>query len=442
MSWPIKKIGDYLIESSIETTAPSSERRIRVRLNAEGVEKRPLVAETEGATRYYRRSAGQFIYGKQNLHKGAFGVVPSELDSFESSSDLPAFVVAEGLRAEWLVYFLKQGNFYKSLASIARGAATKRIQPEAFFGVELPVPSKELQDELIKQMDKCVHENSKLQHEITHQETLLTKLRQAILQEAIQGKLTADWRAANPNTEPASELLKRIQTEKAKLIADKKLKKEKPLPPIKPEEIPFEIPEGWEWCRMGQSGIFQRGKSKHRPRNDQRLFEDGDIPFVQTGNVARSKQNGFKIDTCTGYYNQFGLAQSRLWPSGTMCITIAANIAETGFLQFPACFPDSVVAFVSATEGRTSEFARLFIELTRTSIERFAPATAQKNINLEILSELMFPLPPLAEQAAIVERVDALMETCRELETEIENSRTHADQLLQAVLKEAFSPAA
>jgi type I restriction enzyme S subunit len=270
-------------------------------------------------------------------------------------------------------------------------------------------------------------------------ETLLAKLQQAILQEAIQGKLTADWRGAHPQAEPASQLLHRIQAEKARLIAAKQLRREKPLSKIVPAEIPFEIPKTWAWCRMGEAGIFQRGKSKHRPRNDARLFEGGDIPFVQTGDVARSKRNAFRIETCTGYYNKVGLAQSRLWPEGTMCITIAANIAETGFLTSPACIADSIVAFTPAVEGKTSQFVRMFIELTRTAIEKFAPATAQKNINLEIITELMLPLPPLAEQAAIVARVDSLLGSSRLLAVEIARTRTHAAHLLQAVLKEAFS---
>ena len=193
---------------------------------------------------------------------------------------------------------------------------------------------------------------------------------------------------------------------------------------------------------MGEAGIFQRGKSKHRPRNDPRLFDGGDIPLVQTGDVARSKHNAFQIETCTGYYNEIGLAQSRLWPEGTMCITIAANIAETGFLTFPACIPDSVVSFTPAVKGKTPQFLRMFIDLTRTAIEKFAPATAQKNINLEIIGELMLPFPPISEQSAIVERVESLLTTCRALEAEIEHSRTHAAHLLQAVLKEAFAPAA
>jgi type I restriction enzyme S subunit len=344
------------------------------------------------------------------------------------------------LNAKFLhVYF----SYFKDqlIVPLMKGSANVSLSLSTLAELKIIVPPMDVQKRVIS-----LAENDELmkplEHEISHQQSLLAKLKQAILQEAIQGKLTADWRAAHPDVEPASQLLHRIQAEKARLIAAKKLRPEKPLPKITPAEIPFVIPKGWEWCRMGEAGVFQRGKSKHRPRNDPRLFENGDIPFVQTGDVARSKRNGFMIETSTGYYNEVGLAQSRLWPDGTMCITIAANIAETGFLTFPACIPDSVVAFTPAVEGKTPQFLRMFIELTRTAIEQFAPATAQKNINLEIINELMLPLPPLAEQAAIVERVEALMTTCRALEAEIEHAHTHAAHLLQAVLKEAFAPAA
>ena len=317
----------------------------------------------------------------------------------------------------------------------------KRIEENFFLAFELNLPPLPQQRHLITKINKARSSIAIANREITYQETLLVKLKQAILHEAIQGKLTADWRAVNLEVEPASQLLHHIQAEKDRLIAEKKISKEKPLPTITPEEAPFEIPKGWVWCRMGEAGIFQRGKSKHRPRNDPRLFEGGNIPFVQTGDVARSKHKGFRIDTCSSYYNEVGLSQSRLWPPGTMCITIAANIAETGFLTFPACIPDSVVTFTPVVSGKSPEFLRMFIELTRTAIEKFAPATAQKNINLQIINELALPLPPLAEQAAIVERVEALMTTCQALEAEIEQARSHAAQLLQSVLKEAFTSA-
>ena len=285
---------------------------------------------------------------------------------------------------------------------------------------------------------KAIELDDKIQKNIVNELKLLSKFKQCILQEAIQGKLTADWRAQNPNTEPASELLKRIKAEKAQLIKDKKIKKEKALPPITDDEIPFELPDGWVWCRMQEAGLFERGKSKHRPRNDIRLFDKGTIPFVQTGEVARSKDSDYLINNCSTYYNDFGLAQSRLWPKGTMCITIAANIAQTGFLNIDACFPDSVVGFTALSDYSISKYIRYFIDLTKTDIEKFAPATAQKNINLGIIYELKLPLPPEKEIKAIVEKVETLMQKCQALEQVIKSSEAHAQMLMQAVLKEAF----
>ncbi len=185
--------------------------------------------------------------------------------------------------------------------------------------------------------------------------------------------------------------------------------------------------------------FFERGKSKRRPRNDKRLFENGTYPFVQTGDVAQSKKTGFLIKTCTSYYNDVGLAQSRMWPTGTLCITIAANIAETGFLTFDACFPDSVVGFTPLSNKSLSKYVNNYLCLSKTEIEKYAPATAQKNINLGIINQLLFPLPPEEEQKIIVTKVDRLLTYCDQLEQQIMQSQITAEQLMQAVLREAFT---
>ena len=442
----MKRIGDILSRNKtpVVVEGGTSYKQVTIRTNYKGV---VLRGTQDGSTiltkNQFAVSAGQFILSRIDARNGAFGIIPEELEGAIVTNDFLAFDINEDeVEREFFNVFLQSPVFLEACIKASRGNTNrKRVDEDFFLNYEVNLPPLPEQHDLIKQINKGRTKLALAQHENTHQQSLLAKLKQAILQEAIQGKLTTDWRAAHPDVEPASQLLQRIQAEKARLIAAKKLRPEKPLPKITPAEIPFEIPKGWEWCRMGEAGVFQRGKSKHRPRNDPRLFENGDIPFVQTGDVARSKRNGFMIETSTGYYNEIGLAQSRLWADGTMCVTIAANIAETGFLTFPACIPDSVVAFTPAVEGKTPQFLRMFIELTRTAIEQFAPATAQKNINLEIINELMLPLPPLAEQAAIVERVEALMTTCRALEAEIEHARTHAAHLLQAVLKEAFAPA-
>ncbi len=438
-SWQHHKLKDILTESKVESTSPNVESRIRVLLNARGVMQRPIKKETKGATKYFIRKKWQFIYGKQNIHKGAFGIIPEELDGFESTSDLPAFDIAENCLPLWLDYYFKQGDFYLSLINIARGVATKRVQPKELLELTIPLPPIDEQKKILSHFKSVETEEKELTQELTHQQTLLKKLRQQILQEAIEGKLTAGWRKENPDVESASELLKRIQKEKEQLIKDKKIKQQKPLPPISEKEKPFDLPKTWDWCRLENVGFFERGKSKHRPRNDETLFTNGKYPFVQTGDIAQSKKHGYKVTTYSKQYNEKGLSQSRLWKKGTLCITIAANIAETGFLDIDACFPDSVVGFISLFGNENSMFVKYYIDATKDEIEKFAPATAQKNINLGIINMLLFPLPPLDEQKAIVAKVEKLFTICDQLENQITTNQTHAQQLMQSVLKEAFS---
>jgi type I restriction enzyme S subunit len=185
---------------------------------------------------------------------------------------------------------------------------------------------------------------------------------------------------------------------------------------------------------MPELGELNRGKSKHRPRDDERLF-DGPYPFIQTGDVKRS---GGYIRTHSQTYNEAGLAQSRLWPEGTLCITIAANIAESGILTYPACFPDSVVGFIMEERPDMVRFLQLFLETAKADLSRFAPATAQKNINLETLKALAVPLPPFTEQRRIVAEVERRLSVIDELEIQVDANLKRAERLRQAILKRAF----
>ncbi len=133
----------------------------------------------------------------------------------------------------------------------------KRLYYSGLAEIELPFQRSTEQRALVARIHS-ISETIRFIREQNSDRHELPKLKQAILQEAIQGKLTADWRAAHPDVEPASQLLHRIQAEKARLIAAKKLRPEKPLPQITAAEIPFEIPKGWEWCRLGEVGHLPR----------------------------------------------------------------------------------------------------------------------------------------------------------------------------------------
>lgn len=154
---------------------------------------------------------------------------------------------------------------------------------------------------------------------------------------------------------------------------------------------PVTNPKGWRVERLSDVGTLDRGVSKHRPRNEPSLL-GGNHPLIQTGEVANC--DGY-IRTYTSTYSDKGLQQSKLWPAGTLCITIAASIAKTGILRFDACFPDSVVGF-SASEPSIVEYVRFWLSFLQKMLEENAPESAQKNINLAILRDLEIPLPPIS----------------------------------------------
>ncbi|HDR2660627.1 TPA: restriction endonuclease subunit S [Enterobacter asburiae] len=261
-------------------------------------------------------------------------------------------------------------------------------------------------------------------------EASIDALKQTILQLAVMGKLVSQ----DPNDEPASELLKRIEQEKVQQIKEGKIKKQKPLPSVSDDEKPFELPQGWEWCRLPDLGELARGKSKHRPRNDPALYVDGNFPLVQTGDVSRS--NG-SIKTFTALYNELGVKQSRIWPKGTLCITIAANIADSGMLEFDACFPDSVVGYSPYITDIPVKYFDFFMRTMKSSLEKYAPSTAQKNINLDILSQVFVPCPPLNEFGRIVCKVEILFSLLDTLK-----SRLQSAQQTQLHLADALTDAA
>ena len=257
-------------------------------------------------------------------------------------------------------------------------------------------------------------------------------IRQTILNLAIRGKLVEQ----DPNDEPASKLMKRIAGDRESFGTIGSLKKPKPLSPIDTANTPFDLPSGWAWVRFPEIGIFGRGKSKHRPRNDPVLYSDGKYPFIQTGDVARSHGS---IKTYSSLYNDAGLAQSAMWPAGTLCITIAANIADSGILAFDACFPDSVVGLAVHDCFETAKFFEYFVRTAKGDLQEFAPSTAQKNINLGTLTEVLIPIPPLAELRRIVAKIDDLMTLCDRLEESLATECDTRGHVLHTVLHDALS---
>lgn len=159
----------------------------------------------------------------------------------------------------------------------------------------------------------------------------------------------------------------------------------------------------WDYVTLDKLGSVSRGKSKHRPRNDKALF-DGKYPFVQTADV---KAAGLYLTQYTDTYNDRGLAQSKLWKAGTLCITIAANIADTAILGIDACFPDSIMGFVPYEGVSNVKFVKYAFDILQRDCQKISQGTAQDNLSWKKLSTIKFPAPPIEMQDRIVEILSA-----------------------------------
>ena len=377
---------------------------------------------------------------------------------------------------DYIVVFLKCPYFIETgIARMTGTAGQKRIPTEYFANAPFPLPPLAEQYRIVAKVDELMAlcdrlETARMERETTRdwltEATVvrlsppdpdpaafqshaaftlkhLTRLtirpeqlkavRQTILNLAVRGKLVPQ----DTRDEPASELLKRIAAEREILVTTGSVKTPKSLPQTDLSDVPFELPSGWTWVRFPEVGMFGRGKSRHRPRNDPLLYDNGIYPFIQTGDVARSQGS---IRTYSRRYNDVGLAQSAMWPAGTLCITIAANIADSGILEFDACFPDSVVGLIVHDCFGSARYFEYFVRTAKEDLREFAPSTAQKNINLGTLTEILIPLPPLAELHRIVAKVDELIVLCDQLERSLVTGEDSRLRLLDAILHNAIAP--
>lgn len=193
---------------------------------------------------------------------------------------------------------------------------------------------------------------------------------------------------------------------------------------------PVKNDKGWKISRLDELGRLERGKSKHRPRNAPELL-NGPYPLIQTGDVSNA---GLYITNYTSTYSEVGLKQSKMWPSGTLCITIAANIAKTAILTFDACFPDSVVGFTE-NESSNKMFIQIWMTFLQQMLEETAPESAQKNINLKILNELSVITPPLSLQNKFAAQVEKIEQQKKLLEQSFKELENNFNSLMQRAFK-------
>jgi type I restriction enzyme S subunit len=409
------------------------------------------VSNTEGITRTAHRKSedlgeylviepGSFAYNPYRVNVGSIGLTPANVTGVVSPAYIVFRVKKQKLIPEVLLDFLKSSEGLRQINQLARGTVRKALRYEDLCEIEFPAISYERQLEILNHKRGFNKQYGSLLSEIAHQQAILAKLKQAILQEAIEGKLTADWRAAHPDVEPASQLLHRIQAEKARLIAAKKLRPEKPLPKITLAEIPFEIPKGWEWCRLKELGRWCGGGT---PTKDVDRFWGDEVPWI----TPKDMKQPFLSDSQLKL-TRIGVAESsaKLIPEKSILFVVRGMILAHTFpvsVNLVETTVNQDMKAIMPFQPGLEVFLRLLLQSSSQRILSVVTKSTHgtRKLETEVYENFVIPIPRLAEQAAIVERVEALMTTCRALEAEIEHARTHAAHLLQAVLKEAFAPA-
>ena len=277
---------------------------------------------------------------------------------------------------KYVFLFTKTQAFEGFLRVVAISSTIENVNADKYSNAHLPLPPLPEQAAIVRYLD---HVDERIRRYVSGKQKLIRLLeeeKQAVIHHAVTRGLPAEA-SAQAGRDPDVRL--------------------------KPSGVEWlgDVPAHWKVRRVKQASRILRGKFTHRPRNDPSLYE-GPYPFIQTGDVARAKK------TITGYsqtLNKQGLAVSMMFPTGTLVMTIAANIGDVAVLDFEACFPDSVVGFVPS-QNVDRDYLYYLFRAMKTELLRETPVNTQGNLNVDRIGSRHIPLPPLPEQTAIVRYLD------------------------------------
>ena len=289
---------------------------------------------------------------------------------------------------KYILHYLNVFNFH----GYVNGTTRLKLTQASMRTIPVPLPPLAEQKRIVEQIESLFAKLDEAKEKALSVVESFELREKAIYKKAFEGDLTNSWRAENGIN--ISEW----------------------------EEIPFE-----------KLGKLERGRSKHRPRNDKRLF-GGKYPFIQTGDVAGA---GMYVTPHKQTLSEFGFEQSRMFPKGTLCITIAANIGDAAILSYDCCFPDSVVGFTPG-EKCLNKYMYFYLQEIKAELEYIAPATAQKNLNLKLLGKVEIKVPSLKEQEKIVEILEKQINDQENIVEKAENVIETIDVMKKSILAKAF----
>lgn len=434
MSWKRVKLSEVLKQYRIEHIVQNDKiyKQVSILNNGSVVLRGEKIGKEIGRKRQFVidivKYPNTLIFTRQLLLQGSIGLANEEVNQCIVTENMPMFSVdISRVSFNYLKLFIKSDIFKRQVSKIElSGSAQKSIHERTFLNLEIPLPSIQEQNEVVANFSNSNSHIDLLSSELTHQLTLVKKLRQQLLQDAVQGKLVKQNQSGKHSGETGSELLKKIKAEKEKLIAEGKLKKEKPLPPIKPEEIPFEIPENWVWCRLGEVINLLSGQDL--------------VPSMY------SDKKGQGIPYITGASNlDNGKVILNRWTSNPRSIALKGDILLTckgSGVGKMAILKEKDAHIARQIMGIRSnylpvEFLSIYLELQADVFKRKAKSLIP-GIDRDTVLTLVLPIPPIAVQNRIIEKIFEMMQYCDKLETSIKERQSQNEKLLQQVLREAL----
>ena len=440
MSWKKTKIGKFLFER--EGRFKPNDKSL---LNLNRLEKIDFsgnfhIGQKASRTDMILIKRGDFVISGINVSKGAMGI-------YRESSDITATIHYSSytfdeskIDINYFEHFLQSDEFVKLLEDQVKGGIKTEIKAKHLLNLEIYLPSLEEQKQIAKKFKHSEEKQKFLQQQIDNQKTNLKNLRKQILQDAIEGKLTKEWREKNPDIEPASELLKKIKQEKEKLIFEKKIKKEKPLPPIDKNEIPFELPMDWVWVGISEIGLCHTGDSINESVKSlkYKVLKSG-LNYIGTKDVG-FEFRGVNYDTSVIIPFDEAGTEFKIAKKGSIfvCIEGGSSGKKIALLDRDVCFGNKLLA--------TQVFSPVSYEYVYLVYQTFLFESEFRNkskglrggVSVNLFKTIKIPLPPLSEQLAIVSKLKTLIQKLDEAEKQIENSLETSKLLTKAILTEAF----
>ena len=447
--WKKVKIGDFLeqyrntiyIDDSVEygQITISSKDGVKYRCTKSGKEigrKRQFVIDL-------KTHPNTVIFTRQGIADGSIGIAPQEVDGCIATENMPMFSVNEDyILIDYLRYLFISPTFRNLIATITpTGSAQKAIHERELLPLEISIPDLQTQQEIVKKTSSQLQKAEQVSIEIESQKNYIKQLRQNILQQAIEGKLTSDWRKQNPVQKgnpdyDAEALFEQIQKER------NGEKKQKVLSPITDEEKPFEIPEGWKWVRLGDvSNKIEAGKSI---LCNEKIPSDDEIGIVKTGVCSFGKFKENESKTCLSkndWHDEYEIKKGDFLIGRANTLELVGSCVIVDSINKKLMLSDKILRIVFC--NFVNHFFILYMmksKFLRSQIEKSSTGSSptMKNISQESIKNYVLPLPSLKEQEEIVKQVEKHLQTVSDIENQITKREQLTKQLMQSILKDAF----